>query len=153
MRRPLLLLISVVGLATGAIGCSASTTSTAPATSAAPGSTAPTTKPPSSPSTVYANDPATPAQATVGQVVAIRVETNPSTDYVWDVVSYDQSRLINQGAKYDDTGAGVPGRSVTQNLLFVATAPGTATVVIAYTRAGAPDPSDTTRTFTITITA
>jgi len=141
----------------GAVSCSSTSTpptapSAAPATSA-PASAA-TAKPRSvaAPSTVYANDPAKPVAAKVGETIALRVDTDASSSDGWQIVSYDQDKLYNVGATYDQpTASTVPGHPVTQNLLFRATAPGNATVVLRYGQSDTTSASDTKVTFTITV--
>jgi predicted secreted protein len=152
------LLAGVIALVAPAPPAHAATTAP-PAPASAPTSSVPTSAPSTTkggpPPTVFANDPGQTVSAVVGQTVALRVQTNPSTDFGWDVVRHDQDKLFDMGASYDDAGKGassaVPGRPVTQNLLFRATAPGTATVVLRYGRPDAPSPSDVTVTFTIAI--
>jgi len=137
-------------------GCSSSPSSTA----AAPGTSSPAAPPtttaprPSAagPSTIYANDPAKTVSAQVGETVALRVDVDPAAAETWEVVSYDQAKLFDMGAAYDQTASTILGHSVTQNLLFRATAAGTSKVVLRYGQPGSASASDTTVTFTVTTT-
>jgi predicted secreted protein len=158
MRSPAVATAAVgVALAlAAATACTAATpaaspSANTPATSAVKPSTTTTPGKGAAPSTVYANDPSKPVAASVGQIVALRVDTNPSTDAGWEVASFDESKLFDMGATYDDPASAVPGRAVTQNLLFRALAPGTATVVLRYGTPGTPSPTDAQVTFTFTI--
>ena len=146
--------VVVAAVTLAGVACSA-TPSTSTAPTSAPGtaprsSVTPGTKS-EAPSTIYANVPAKPVRASVGQTVALRVDTDPGSEAGWEVLRYDEGKLFNLGAGYDEGVTAVPGRPVTQNLLFRATAPGTATVVLRYGTPGSAAPTDSTVTFTVDI--
>lgn len=153
--RPAPLVASALAVAVliGGASCSSSAPPAAtPATASppAPGTTRAVAG--AAPSTIYANDPAKPVSAKVGETIALRVDADPAAPETWEVVSYEQGTLFEMGASYDETASTLPGRTATQNLLFRATAPGTAKVVLRYGAPGTPMPSDSTVTFTVTVT-
>ncbi len=77
-------------------------------------------------------------QLAVGDVIAVSLESNPSTGYGWFATSSDQNVIAQRGeTQYNSTEAsdtpivGAPG---TETIYFEAKAAGTATITLDYKR-------------------
>jgi predicted secreted protein len=70
-----------------------------------------------------------------GDTVEVRLHSTPSTGYSWKVTNVDQKVLAQQGSpKFEPPPQNFPGAEGHQIFNFLAAAPGSSTLVLAYSR-------------------
>lgn len=69
-----------------------------------------------------------------GQVVAISLDSNPSTGYSWEAVDLDESILKQDGEPEFEQAPGLVGANGLQTLRFKAVGAGTITLKLVYHR-------------------
>jgi uncharacterized lipoprotein YbaY/predicted secreted protein len=86
-----------------------------------------------------------------GQMLAVRLDSNPSTGYGWQVEQVDEAVLNQQGdPQFIQPPDSPPGAGGAQVFLFTAVAAGQTTLMLVYTRPFEPDVAPV-QTFTIQV--
>jgi inhibitor of cysteine peptidase len=86
----------------------------------------------------------------LGARLNIYLKENPTTGYRWSLREFGSGSLLLESADYAPSGAGVGGGGI-RKFVFVAEAPGTATINLKKTREWEPEEAATS-TFTAHIT-
>jgi predicted secreted protein/heat shock protein HslJ len=87
-----------------------------------------------------------------GQLLAVRLDSNPSTGYSWQISQVNDAVLKQQGEpRFIQPPDSPPGAGGAQVFLFNAAAGGTTTLVLVYKRSFEPDVAPT-QTFTVQVT-
>jgi len=88
----------------------------------------------------------------VGQMLAVRLDSNPSTGYSWQVGQVDDTILKQQGEpQFIQPADAPPGAGGAQVFLFTAAAGGSTTLMLVYKRSFEPDVAPV-QTFTVHVT-
>jgi inhibitor of cysteine peptidase len=87
-----------------------------------------------------------------GQVLAVTLESNPSTGYTWEAVQVDDELLKSQGEAEYRQADGQPrvGAGGAETLRFLASGTGETTLKLVYHRAWEKD-ADPLRTYTLQV--
>lgn len=85
--------------------------------------------------TLDANADGTTQQLKMGEVLAVRLESNPSTGYSWTSTISNPAVLVQMGEpEYQEASTPLPGASGTQTFFFQAAGVGTTTLTLDYLR-------------------
>ncbi|HEX6291659.1 MAG TPA: protease inhibitor I42 family protein [Herpetosiphonaceae bacterium] len=80
-------------------------------------------------------DPAQPVDVALGQVFTIRLESNPSTGYQWQLAQpVDESIVKLEGSEYQPPATVLPGAGGTEAWTFRAVGQGETSIALKYIR-------------------
>jgi predicted secreted protein len=102
--------------------------------------------------TLTNSDSGAPVSIKAGQTLAVRLDSNPSTGYVWQVRQADGAVLILQGdPQYIAPADAPPGAGGVQVFRFTAATAGQSTLTLVYRRPFEPDAAPA-QTFSVQVT-
>ena len=81
-----------------------------------------------------------PSEMASGEEVIIRLESNATTGYLWEVISPDDEAVVELvSVEYNEPGSGLIGAGGSEDFTFRATGVGDAQIVLHYLQPWNPD--------------
>jgi inhibitor of cysteine peptidase len=77
---------------------------------------------------------------TVGQDLVLRLESNPSTGYGWEIAEFDTSVVAQEGESHFSPGSDLPGASGIETWRFRAVGRGRTDLMLMYRRSWESEP-------------
>jgi inhibitor of cysteine peptidase len=84
--------------------------------------------------TLTGEDNASSVSVPLGEEIVIRIDSNITTGYEWEVAEVNQTVLTYLGSEYEAPDTSLVGAGGTQVLRFEAAAPGESTIALKYWR-------------------